>query len=302
MISIDDMMVFTKVVETQSFTRAAEQSGIGKARVSQIVTKLEQELNTRLLHRTTRSLSLTDTGLSYYKKCQMIQELAAQANNEAQKLSSEPSGLIRISLPFGSASYINLLSKFLNQYSKIKLDVMESDSYINLIESRCDIAIRASSALEDSSLYATKIGEFDDILCASPEYLKRFDKLQSAQDLLKLDWVSHNIVHGDKQLVLKSSQGEVVKLSIPPKVQVRTTNSLKEFLNNHMGFGLLPDFAVKHELASGELVRILPSVHDVTIPLYAVYQNKALMPLRTRTLIDFLKREGALLASLHCAD
>ncbi|WP_028865598.1 LysR family transcriptional regulator [Psychromonas aquimarina] len=292
MISIDDMMVFTKVVETQSFTKAAEQSGIGKARVSQIVTKLEQELNTRLLHRTTRSLSLTDTGVSYYKKCQMIQELATQANNEAQKLSSEPSGLIRISLPFGSAAYINLLSKFLSRYPQIKLDIMESDSYINLIESRCDIAIRASSALEDSSLFAAKIGEFDDIICASPEYLKRFDELQSAQDLLKLDWVSHNIVHGDKQLLLKSSQGEVVKLSKTPKVQVRTTNSLKELLNNHMGFGILPDFAVKHELASGQLVRILPEVHNIAIPLYAVYQNKALMPLRVRTLIDFLKREG----------
>ncbi|GIC76664.1 LysR family transcriptional regulator [Moritella sp. F3] len=292
MISIDDMMVFTKVVETQSFTKAAEQLCIGKARVSQIVTKLEQALNTRLLHRTTRSLSLTDSGEHYYKKCQMIQELATQANNNAQKLNSEPSGLIRISMPFGSPAYINLLSQFLNKHPKIQLDIMESDSYSNLIESRCDIAIRASSALEDSSLYATKIGQFNDIICASPEYLKRFDALQSTQDLLKLDWVSHEIVHGDKQLVLKSSQGEVIKLSKKPKVQVRTTNSLKEFIKNHIGFGVVPDYAVKHELASGELVRILPTVHNVTIPLYAVYQNKALMPLRTRTLIDFLKREG----------
>ncbi|MGF1759113.1 LysR family transcriptional regulator [Photobacterium sagamiensis] len=84
MISIDDMMVFTKVVETQSFTKAAEQLGIGKARVSQIVTKLEQGLNTRLLHRATRSLSLTDTGVRYCKKCQMIHDLAIQANTKVQ--------------------------------------------------------------------------------------------------------------------------------------------------------------------------------------------------------------------------
>ena len=294
MISIDDMMVFTKVVEAQSFTKAAEELGIGKARVSQIITKLEQGLNTRLLHRTTRSLSLTDSGVSYYKKCQMIQELATQANTEAQKLSNEPSGLIRISTPIGNAAFINLFSKFLAQYPLIQLDIMESDSYSNLIESRCDIAIRASSALEDSSLYATKIGELNDILCASPEYLQRFDELQSAQDLLKLDWVSHDIVHGDKLLVLKSRQGEIVKLSKKPKVQVRTTSSLKEFLVNRVGFGVLPDYAVKHELASGELIRVLPKVHDVTISLYAVYQNKALMPLRTRTLIDFLKKERAI--------
>ncbi|ELR67890.1 Transcriptional regulator, LysR family [Photobacterium marinum] len=292
MISLDDMMVFTRVVETQSFTKAADQLGIGKARVSQIVTKLEKELNTRLLHRTTRSLSLTDTGLGYYEKCQMIQELATQANTEAQKFSSEPSGLIRISTPIGNATYTNIFSKFLNQYPQVQLDLLESDSYSDLIESRCDIAIRASSALEDSSLYATRIGEFNDILCASPDYIRRFHELKSAQDLLKLDWISHHIVHGDKQLLLKSSQGEVVKLNMKPKVQVRTTNTLKDFLIKHVGFGVLPDFAVKKELASGELVRILPNIHDVTIPLYAVYQNKALMPLKTRTLIDFLKKEG----------
>ncbi|MCG7587635.1 LysR family transcriptional regulator, partial [Photobacterium sp. OFAV2-7] len=129
MISLDDMMVFTKVVETQSFTKAAEQLGVGKARVSQIVTKLEQGLNTRLLHRTTRSLSLTDTGVQYYKKCQMIQELAMQANTDAQTFSNEPSGLIRISVPIGNAAYLNLFSQFLGQYPQIQLDVVESDSY-----------------------------------------------------------------------------------------------------------------------------------------------------------------------------
>lgn len=291
MISIDDMMVFTKVVETQSFTKAADQIGIGKARVSQIVTKLESGLNTSLLHRTTRSLSLTDAGERYYNKCQMIQDLAMQANTEAQKLSNEPSGQIRISTPIGNTAFIDLFSQFLNKYTKIQLNVMESDSYSNLIDSRCDIAIRASSALENSSLYATKIGKFDDILCASPEYLKRFEEIRSAQDLLQLDWISHDIVHG-QQLALKSLQGEVIKLNKKPKVGVRTTDSLKKFLLNHIGFGFLPDFAVKNEIASGELIRLLPNIHDVNITLYAVYQNKELMPLRTRTLIDFLKSKG----------
>lgn len=293
MISIDDMMVFTKVVETQSFTKAAEQLGVGKARISQIVTKLEQSLDTRLLQRTTRSLSLTEAGQSYYNKCQMIQDLAMQANTEAQKSASVPSGLIRVSTPIGNAAYISLFSQFLSLYPKIQLDIIESDSYSDLIESRCDIAIRASSMLEDSSLYATKTSEFTDILCASPEYLKRFDELKSAEDLLKLDWVTHQIVHGDKVLTLKSAQGDITKLSKKPKVLVRTSSALKEFLCNHMGFGIMPDFAVKDELASGKLIRILPHVHNTTIPMYAVYQNKAHMPLRIRTLINFLKQEGA---------
>ncbi|HBF46079.1 MAG TPA: LysR family transcriptional regulator, partial [Shewanella frigidimarina] len=285
---------------TRSFTQAAEELGIGKARVSQIITKLEQELNARLLNRTTRSLSLTDSGLNYYQKCQMIQELVAQANFEVQNISSQPSGIIRISMPVESTIFIKLLSDFLLQYPQLQLDLIETDSYSNLIESRCDIAIRASSALEDfnSSLHAVKIGEFNEVLCASPEYLKHFDLLESAQDLLKLDWVAHEVVHGDKPLRLKSPQGVTIKLSQQPKVQVRTSSSLKSFLVNGIGFGVMPDFAIKEELENGQLVRILPEAYEVTIPLYAVYQNKALMPLRTRTLIDFLKREGGIIQTI----
>ena len=289
--SIDDMMVFAKVVETQSFTLAAEALGIGKARVSQIVTRLEQALNTRLLYRTTRALSLTDAGISYYDKCRMIQELAQQANAEIQTFNTDPSGIIRIATPISSAAVINMLSDFLHLYPQIKLDILESDSYVNLTETRCDIAIRASSALEDSSLYATQIGKFHQIICASPTYLTNFEPLQTAQDLLKLDWVSHEIVQGDKQLVFKSANGEIIKLNIQPKVQVRTMPSLKAFLLNHIGFGVLPSSEVRRELASGKLVQVLTDIHDSAVPCYAVYQEKALIPLRTRTLISFLRQQ-----------
>ncbi len=290
MISIDDMMVFTKVVETQSFTKAGEALGIGKARVSQIVTKLEQALETRLLNRTTRSLSLTETGASYYAKCESIRDLALEANDEAKMVNTTPSGLIRISTSVGHAGFINLLSEFLKQYPQIELDIVESDSYSDLISSRFDLAIRASSALEDSSLYATPIGVIQDILCASPEYLAQFPAINTIEDLQPLDWISHHIVHGDKALRLESSQGKVTKLNKQPRVRVNTTQSIKQFMLKNLGFGIVPDYAVENELASGALKRILPEVHNLAIPIYAVYQNKALMPLRNRTLIDFLKQ------------
>lgn len=292
MVSIDNMMVFAKVVETGSFTQAADTLGIGKARVSQIISKLEKTLNTRLLNRTTRSLSLTDSGQAYYKQCQMIQELASRANLEAQSLNNEPTGIIHISVPVGSQQLINILSDFLLRYPQLQLDLVESDSYSNLITSRCDIAIRASSSLEDSSLHAVKIGEFNDLLCAAPQYLQQFEALHSAQDLLKLDWIAHEVIHGDKPLKLKSAQGVSIQLNVKPKVQVRTTGSLKSFLLNGIGYGVLPSFAVKEELENGQLIRLFPEAYDVTIPLYAIYQNKALMPLRSRVLIDFLKQDG----------
>lgn len=288
MISLDDMMVFTKVAEKQSFTQAADELGIGKARVSQIITKLEKSLNTRLLHRTTRSLSLTDAGARYYEKCRAISELVAEANNEILEVDQVPNGTIRISTP--STAMVNILSEFLHQYPEIKLDIIESDSYSNLIESRCDIALRASSDLEDSSLYAIKLGYFCDMLCASPTYLANQQKIETSEDLLHLDWISHHIVHGDKQLRLTNHRGQVTLLPHSPKVQVRTSASVKEFVLNDLGFAIMPSFTVKKELAQGKLIRILPDVHDLQIPIYAVYQEKTLMPLRIRTLIDFLKQ------------
>ncbi|WP_261858535.1 LysR family transcriptional regulator [Photobacterium sanguinicancri] len=288
MISLDDMMVFAKVAEKQSFTQAGDSLGIGKARVSQIVTKLEKSLSTRLLHRTTRSLSLTDAGARYYDKCKAISEIAEEANSETLDINQIPSGTIRISTP--STTMVGLLSEFLRQYPEVKLDIIESDSYSNLIESRCDIALRASSALEDSSLYAVKLGYFCDMLCASPSYLASHKEIKTSEDLLKLDWISHHIVHGEKQLTLTNSLGQVTQLPHSPKVQVRTSASVKEFVLNSLGFAIMPSFTVNKELAQGELIRILPEVHDLQIPIYAVYQEKALMPLRVRTLIDFLKQ------------
>lgn len=232
MISLDDMMVFAKVAEKQSFTQAADDLDIGKARVSQIVTKLEQNLNTRLLNRTTRSLSLTDAGARYYEKCKLIDELASEANAETQDVNQMPSGTIRVATPIAALG--GLLSEFLHLYPDIKLDIIESDGYSNLIESRCDVALRASSALEDSSLYAVKLGYFCDMLCATPKYLEQNGTPASAEELLDLDWVSHQIVHGDKQLTFTNSEGKVTRLVHSPKVQLRTSASVKSFVLNHV--------------------------------------------------------------------
>lgn len=295
MISIDDMMVFCMVAENQSFTLAAKNLGLGKARVSQVVTKLEKSLNTRLLNRTTRSLSLTMAGEQYYEKCRDIREIASRANTEVQSVRTEPSGVLRIAIPMGIYSFSSLLSRFLSEYPRISLEVIESDGYQNLIESKCDVAIRAALSLQDSSLYATQIGQLHDMLCASPEYLARFAPVTGVDALRGMDWISHEIVHGDKMLVLRSAEGVTQKIKHTPKVRVQSTASLKHFLLNHSGFGILPGLVIQRELERGELVRILPDVHDVTIPIYAVYLDKALMPLKVRAFLDFLKQHPAML-------
>lgn len=288
-ISLDDMMTFCFVVETRSFTKAAEELGIGKARVSQIISRLEQRLNTKLLNRSTRSLAVTDAGQTYFEQCVLIRDIALKANSSMQSHKLEPSGTLKISVPLGLPLIGDLLSKFIEKYPKVTLDILESDKYQNLIQSRCDIAIRASVELEDSSLYAVKVGEINDIICASPEYLEKFDRVNEPEHLKDLDWISHQIVHGDNILHLHSDKRGKTKVQKKAKVLVRTSSTMKRFLLNGMGFGLLPSFVVKKELESGQLTRILDQYHDVRIPLYAVYVNKKYMPYNLEVFLDYLK-------------
>ncbi|GAL29018.1 transcriptional regulator LysR family [Vibrio variabilis] len=182
-----------------------------------------------------------------------------------------------------------MLGSFLQRYPEIQLDLIESDSYSNLIDSRCDVAIRASSSLEDSSLHAIQFAHFTDCLCATPEYLAANSHPTTIEDLLKLDWITHEVVHGTKQITLTSPKGQVTKVNKEPRIVVRNTHSLKALVKNNLGFGILPTFVIQKELSSGSLLRLLPEIHSKPIPLYAVYQSKMHMPKRVRLLLDYLK-------------
>ncbi|GAL33974.1 transcriptional regulator LysR family [Vibrio maritimus] len=128
--------------------------------------------------------------------------------------------------------------------------------------------------LEDSSLYAAKIGEINDIICASRKYLSNFGEISTPDDLQQLDWISHHIVQGNMGFDLTSSDGKSTKVMKRARVSVRTTVMLHQFLIDGVGFGMLPHFVAAKELENGELVQILGDYHDVSIPIYAIYVDK----------------------------
>jgi len=289
--SLDDMLVFAVVVETESFTKAADELGLGRSRVSQIITRLEERLGVRLLNRTTRSLSLTDHGIRYYQQCRLIQDIANEAHNEISDAVANPSGLIRIATPIGMDFLAGLLSGFLAQYPDVRVELLESDRYSNLVENRADLAIRVGH-LADSSLHAFKLGAFRDILCASKAYAARYDLAGSPENLAKMKWVSHVDVHGDKSICLKSQAGKEVRINHQAYVGVRSVHSLKQFLLSDVGFGLIPSFCIKSELDEGTLVELLPDHHCIDVPVYAVFPERNLMPHATRVLLDYMKENS----------
>jgi DNA-binding transcriptional LysR family regulator len=293
MISLDAMMVFVTVAETHSFTKAAERLALSKARVSQIVSELEQQLKTRLLNRSTRALSLTDAGELYFEKCQLIQALALDAQQQIQDITLNLSGLIRIAAPVGVKQLIQALSDFMQIYPHIDIQLIESDAYSNLIDDRFDIAIRTHlETVANTNLYAAPLGAFQAVLCASPRYLAQFPLLQNLTDLQQLAWLCHSIVYKDKQLKITDSNGKEHCIHTQPRIMANTALALKSFLLNHMGFSLLPTYFLEDELKQGSLVPILAEYYRIQIPCYAVYANRQLMPLRIRLLIDFLKKSN----------
>lgn len=282
------MMVFTAVANLGSFTKAGEQLGLGRARVSQIVGQLEHKLNVKLLNRTTRSLSLTEIGGEYLEKCRLIYDLAEEANAIAQDAQESVSGVLRIKVPVGGALITPVVAAFLRAHPDVRVDLVESDTAVDLTESRIDVAFM-SGPLADSTLRTVPMGSIFEILCASREYLDEHGTPGSVQDLARLDWVCHYEEQKSGSIRIRQSGATNVKLKLKPKVVATSVLAIKSFIVNGAGFGVLPSAFVMDELKSGQIVRILPEFQGYDIPLLAVYGYQNMVPLKVRVFLDFIK-------------
>jgi DNA-binding transcriptional LysR family regulator len=190
MIDLNDIVVFTRVVETGSFTAAARLLATPKTTVSRRVAALEREVGVRLLQRTTRSLSLTDAGRSYYEQTSQALRSLEEANLRLSEARSEPLGTIRISAPVGFGAYFlnATVVDFLAMYPKTKVELRLTDERLNLVEDGIDLAFR-TGVLEDSTLIARKLGATHRLFCASPGYLARRGAPKLPADLARHDCV-----------------------------------------------------------------------------------------------------------------
>lgn len=184
------MMIFSHVVEAGSFSAAARRLDIAKSAVSKHISLLEENIGVRLLNRTTRRLSLTDAGESYYQSCAKMVEAAEEAKYCVTALQDEPRGMLRISCPasFGIDYVTPLLNEFLQLYPLLSAELLLDDNVVDMTEEGIDIAIRIGW-LPDSSLRAKKLKDAQRLLCASPAYLERMGMPKTPEDLVQHDWV-----------------------------------------------------------------------------------------------------------------
>ncbi|MFO7602979.1 MAG: LysR family transcriptional regulator [Gammaproteobacteria bacterium] len=284
-----EMRTFAAVVDAGSFVGAADALGMSKPAVSRHIAELEARLGVRLLHRTTRRLSLTDEGEVFYARCQELLGGIDEAEAEITSRSSEASGVLRINAPvsFGILHLAELWSEFAARHPRVKLDITLADRVVDLIEEGYDLAIRIAT-LPSSTLVSRRLAGTRMVLCAAPAYLQGAgtpahpSELAQHKVLAYSYWSSNDVWHFD------GPEGEVAVKTRPVLVTNNGDTCRAAALQGH-GIILQPSFIVGNDLVSGALVEILPAYRSLELGIYAVYPTRQHVAPKVRLMINFLR-------------
>lgn len=284
---ITAMKVFVEVVNQQSQTAAAEKLDMSRAMVTRYLTEIESWLGTRLLHRTTRRLSLTPAGEKTLSYCQSVLHQVNALESDALSGHEEPSGLLRLSAPvsIGQTYFSGAIAAFLNHYPKVKVDLQLVDYRVNLVEERIDLALRITNDL-DPSLIARKLGDCHSVVCASPAYLAKHGLPSTLSELSTHNCLTHSYVGKSEWVFFKNGQPETVEVS--GNLSANEVTVLMQAAMNGNGIAMLPKSLAFPNLNKGELVQVLPDYAPFVMGIYAVYSSRQFMPTSLRCLLDFL--------------
>ncbi|MDV2904667.1 DNA-binding transcriptional regulator YafC [Phytobacter diazotrophicus] len=284
----EEMMIFVAVVESGSFSRAAERLGQANSAISRAIKKLESKLGVNLLNRTTRQLSLTEEGELYFRRIQgVLQEMAA-AETEVMEAKLTPRGVLRIdaATPVMLHFVMPMIKPFRERYPEITLSLVSSETFINLIERKVDVAIRVGK-LTDSSLRARPIFTSYRKLIASPDYLTRYGVPETAEDLKNHTCLGFTEPVSLNTWPVAAQDGQLYEIDCD--ISSNSGETLKHLCLNGNGIASLSDFMIAKELESGELVEVLASKRlPVETPFSAVYYSDRAVSTRIRAFIDFI--------------
>jgi DNA-binding transcriptional LysR family regulator len=282
------MQTFNAVVDAGSFVKAADALNMSKAAVSRYVVDMETRLGVRLLHRTTRRLSLTDEGQVFYGRSKELLAELEEAEDEITSRSDAASGLLRINAPFtfGILHLAPLWSAFMAQHPKVRLDVTLADRLVDLVEEGYDLAIRIAT-LENSSLVSRKLATTRTVLCASPRYLKLHGTPHHPAELASHSVISYSYLSTGDEWRFTGPEG-AVNVKTQPCMHTNSGDTCRTAALAHQGVILQPSFLVGRDLAEGGLVELMPKYRSIEFGIYAVYPTRKHVSAKVRAMIDFL--------------
>ncbi len=285
--------IFATVANEGSFARAAQRLGVSQATVSKAIARLEERSESTLFHRTSRQMTLTNTGEAVLEQAQALFDQGVEIESEIAEQVGQLSGVVRVSAPmsFGISCLAPLLPPFMEQHPEVELNIHFDDSFVDIVAERFDLALRISR-LEDSTLLARHCCEIRTVLVAAPSYVARFGPLEHPKDLLQhriLLYVYHR--RGMQWHFMHRDKGRYVQALPEPVMRVNNANGMLPVLRAGLGLTMLPEFLVADDLRSGTLVPLLSDWQTEPADLYIVMPPGRRRPARVNALIEYLVAE-----------
>ncbi|WUR15517.1 LysR family transcriptional regulator [[Empedobacter] haloabium] len=284
------MEVFVQVVDAGGFSRAADAMQLPKATVSTLIQQLEAALSVKLLHRTTRQVTVTADGAAYYERCLRILTDVKDAEESLSRTRLSPSGRLRVDAPTGLASSILVpaLPAFFERYPDIQLELGCSDRLVDLIEEGVDCAVRGGT-LADSTLIARRVGVLNMLTCASPEYLAQYGTPHHPRELERHRCVNYFSAKTGKIYDWDFTRdGERIQIPLPGVIAVNDSTAYVEAGLAGLGVLQMTDYLLRDHLASGRMVQILPDWVSDPIPINIVYPQNRHLSTKVRVFVEWV--------------
>lgn len=287
-----NMRAFVCVAETGSFTAAAQRLSLTTSYISRAVATLETHLRTRLLHRTTRRIALTEAGQRYLLRCEQILGYIDEAEAEAGEANAHPVGVLKVHAMTGIGQHylIKAIAGYHEKYPDVSFDLTLANRNSDLLDEGYDISVVIAGELPDSGFISKQLGSTYSVLCASPAYLARHGVPRlpgelNAHHCLRL---VNNVMGLDKWLFDGPDGQEQVQIKQSP-FQVNTADAMTEAIKAGLGIGALPLYSAVGGLGDGSLVRVLPNHRLLPLGIYALYPSRQFLDAKTRTWVEFVR-------------
>ena len=288
---LNQLLIFARIVEHQSFTKAAKSLGIDKSTISNKLSQLESRLGVRLLNRTTRAVTLTEAGAKYYEYCRQAVEIAEEAESFSSSLGDEATGMLRISATntFSQTFIESAIKPFMDIHSKISVELVIENRTTDFYKDNIDVALRlAIGPLQDSSLIAIKIFTADIGLYCSPSFIKMNGALNNVDQMDGSNFLGLNVPGSPRIILTKGA----ISHKVPYKdlrFKVNDGVVLKEAAIAGLGIGYMPKHSASNAVKNKELVEIFSDWKIEPVSVYAVYASREWMPEKLRVFLKYLK-------------
>jgi len=284
------MEVFVQVVDAGSFTRAAEMLQMPKATVSTLVQSLETALSAKLLHRTTRQVTVTTDGAAYYERCVRILSDVRDAEESMSRTRLSPSGRLRVDVPTGLSSEVLVpaLPAFFERYPDIVLELGSSDRPVDLVEEGVDCAVRGG-ALQSDNLIARRIGVINFVTAASPAYLARYGTPRHPRDLERHRCVNYFSAKTGRVFDWDFTRGdETIKVALPGMIALNDSNAYVQAGLAGLGVIQMTDYLVMEHVRAGRMVRVMGDWASESLPIHIVYPQNRHMSAKVRVFVEWV--------------